>query len=81
MDAYDKSMDKEDLAKRLKLLGVDIDVLLEQKSKEEKAAKAAEFAAANPQPKAPPQPEAAKPPPGSTVLGGGQGPAWKRPGS
>ena len=79
MDAWDKSMDKEDFAKRLKLLGVDIETLLEAKSKEEKAAKAAEAAAANPQPAAPPKPEAPKPPPGSTVLGG-QGPAWKRPG-
>jgi twitching motility protein PilT len=80
MDAWDKSMDKEDFAKRLKLMGIDIEQLLEAKTKEEKASKAAELAAANPQPAAPPKPEPAKPPPGSTVLGG-QGPSWKRPGA
>ena len=40
-----------------------------------------QVAAANPQPKAAPQPEAPKPPPGSAVLGGQQGPTWKRPGA
>ncbi len=83
LDAWDKSMDKEDFTKRCKLLGVDVEALMEQRSKDEKAFKAAEVAAANPQPAAaaaPAKPEPAKPPPGSNVLGG-QGPAWKRPGA
>jgi twitching motility protein PilT len=76
MDAWDKSMDKEDLAKRLKLLGVDIEGLLEAKSKEEAAVKAAEAAANAPKPV---QPEQPKPPPGSTVLAGNAGTQWRRP--
>jgi twitching motility protein PilT len=85
MDAWDKSMDKEDFAKRLKGLGLDIDILLEQKAKGEKAEKAALAAAAaeaaNPTPKAAPQPEAPKAPPGSNVLGHTGGSTWRRPGS
>jgi twitching motility protein PilT len=77
LDAWDKSMDKEDMAKRIKSLGVDIEQLLEQKSKEEKAAKLADQP---PAPAAAAQPSGPKPPPGSNVLGG-QGPRWKRPGA
>ena len=88
MEAYDRSMDKEDFAKKLKILGHDIDGMLMQKDRNEKAEKAAEKAAEEAEKiaKLPPSerpaepPAAAKPPPGSNVMGG-QGPAWKRPGS
>jgi len=62
MDAWDKSMDKEDMAKRLKLLGIDIDRMLENKAREEKEQKAAD---ANPG-------KAGEKPPS------GQQPNWKR---
>ncbi|MDW8372089.1 MAG: type IV pilus twitching motility protein PilT [Planctomycetota bacterium] len=86
LEVWEKAIDKDDIAKRLKALGIDVEAMLEQRSREEKAAKAAT------QPELPPagggagsagaapKPEAPKPPPGSTVLGG-QGPVWKRPGT
>ncbi|MEK7413994.1 MAG: type IV pilus twitching motility protein PilT [Planctomycetota bacterium] len=83
VEAYDRSMDKEDISKRMKGLGHDMDALLEQKAKEEKAEKAAKDEKEKPPgdkpaaPAAAPGAAAAKPTPGSSAA---QSPTWKRPG-
>ena len=45
MEAYDRSLDKEDMAKRLKLLGVDVEAAMQQAEGPSKSTSHGEFAA------------------------------------
>ncbi|GDY11520.1 twitching motility protein PilT [Planctomycetota bacterium] len=78
LDAYDRSLDKEDMAKKLKAFGIDVEALhaqmMEKNAAEKAAAEAAAKAAAEKAAKAASQEPAM---PAQPVA---QQPAWRRPG-
>ncbi len=80
MEAFDRSIDKEDMAKKLKGLGHDVEVLaaLAPKSEPKPAPTAPTSPGTAPAAK-PAAPPASGPPPGGAPPGAGSG--WKRPGT
>jgi endonuclease/exonuclease/phosphatase family metal-dependent hydrolase len=82
LEAYDRCIDKEDFAKRMKARGVDIDALQEAAATAHQAARpqvtmqgSVPAPAAGADKPAPASPAAQQPPPGQA------GPTWRRPGT
>ncbi len=76
LEAYDRCIDKEDFAKRLKALGHDVDQLLELAQHEQKSGRD-QLTLKTQQPQQPTEPAPAKPtiPPNSSMA------TWRRPGT